>query len=62
MGTGVAWWLTGNRLRAVIGGGAVCAADDLHGRSVADAFYEWLLPDHPDARAERYYRRATACR
>jgi len=32
---------------------------NLHGRSVADdAFYEWLLSDHPDARAERDYRRA----
>jgi len=31
----------------------------LHGRSVSDdAFYEWLLSDHPDARAERDYRRA----
>jgi hypothetical protein len=32
--------------------------DELHGRSTADdAFYEWLLSDHPDARAERDYRR-----
>jgi hypothetical protein len=31
----------------------------LHGRAVADdAFYEWLLSDHPDARAERDWRRA----
>ena len=31
---------------------------DLHARSTADeAFYEWLLSDHPDARAERDYRR-----
>jgi hypothetical protein len=33
--------------------------DDLHGRSVADdAFYEWLLSDHPDARSKRDWRRA----
>jgi hypothetical protein len=33
-------------------------SDGLHGRSVTDdAFYEWLLSDHPDARAERDYRR-----
>jgi hypothetical protein len=32
---------------------------DLHGRDVTnDAFYEWLLSDHPDARAERDRRRA----
>ena len=32
--------------------------DGLHGRSVADgAFYEWLLSDHPAARAERDWRR-----
>ena len=31
---------------------------ELHGRDVADnAFYEWLLSDHPDARAERDLRR-----
>ena len=31
----------------------------LHGRSTADdAFYEWLLSDHPDARAERDWRRS----
>jgi hypothetical protein len=31
----------------------------LHGRSTADdAFYEWLLSDHPDARAERGRRRS----
>ena len=30
----------------------------LHGRSTTDdAFYEWLLSDHPAARAERDYRR-----
>jgi hypothetical protein len=30
-----------------------------HGRGVSDdAFYEWLLSDHPDARAERDRRRA----
>jgi hypothetical protein len=33
--------------------------DDLHGRDVTDtAFYEWLLSDHTDARAERDRRRA----
>jgi hypothetical protein len=32
---------------------------DLHDRSLdSDAFYEWLLSDHPDARAERDWRRA----
>ncbi len=31
----------------------------LHGRSVTDdGFYEWLLSDHPDARAEREWRRS----
>jgi hypothetical protein len=31
----------------------------LHGRDVTNnAFYEWLLSDHPDARAERDRRRA----
>ena len=31
---------------------------ELHARSTADeAFYEWLLSDHPGARAERDYRR-----
>lgn len=31
----------------------------LHGRGVTDdAFYEWLLSDHPDAKAERDWRRA----
>ena len=35
----------------------------LHGRSVTDdAFYEWLLSDHPAARAERDYRRAASYR
>jgi hypothetical protein len=30
----------------------------LHGRDVTDdAFYGWLLSDHPDARAERDWRR-----
>ena len=34
---------------------------NLHGRDVADiAFYEWMLSDHPDARAERDWRRAAA--
>jgi hypothetical protein len=33
--------------------------DGPHGRDVTDhAFYEWLLSDHPDARAERDWRRA----
>jgi hypothetical protein len=37
------------------------SGDGLHGRDVTDhAFYEWLLSDHPDARAERDRRRATA--
>ena len=32
---------------------------ELHGRDVTgDAFYEWLLSDHPDAKAERDRRRA----
>jgi hypothetical protein len=32
---------------------------DLHDRGLSsDAFYEWLLSDHPDARAERDWRRA----
>jgi hypothetical protein len=31
----------------------------LHGRSVTDdGFYEWLLSDHPDAGAEREWRRS----
>lgn len=31
---------------------------DLNGQSTADdAFYEWLLSDHPDAKAERDRRR-----
>jgi hypothetical protein len=34
-------------------------SDDLHGRDATnDAFYEWLLSDNPDARAERDRRRA----
>jgi hypothetical protein len=33
--------------------------DEPHGRSVSDdAFYEWLISDHPDAKAERDQRRA----
>ena len=32
---------------------------DLHHRSTLDdAFFEWLLSDHPDAKAEREYRRS----
>ena len=35
------------------------SSDGLHGRDVTDnAFYEWLLSDHPDAKAERDRRRA----
>lgn len=34
---------------------------DLHNRDISDdAFYEWLLSDHPDALTERSRRRA-AC-
>jgi len=33
---------------------------DLHHRSTLDdAFYGWLLSDHPDAKAEREWRRGT---
>jgi hypothetical protein len=33
---------------------------DLHHRSTLDnAFYEWLLSDHPAAKAEREWRRST---
>jgi hypothetical protein len=33
---------------------------DLHRRSTLDdAFHEWLLSDHPDAKAEREWRRST---
>ena len=36
------------------------AEESLHDRSTTDdAFYQWLLSDHPDARAERDYRRRT---
>jgi hypothetical protein len=36
---------------------------DLHGRDVTDdAFYEWLLSDHPDAKTERDRRRAATFR
>ena len=35
---------------------------DLHHRSTLDdAFCEWLLSDHPDAKAERDWRRGTLC-
>ncbi len=35
------------------------STSDLHGRSTTDhAFYEWLLSDHPDAQAERAWRRS----
>ena len=35
------------------------SSDGLHGRDVTDdAFYEWLLSDHPTAKAERDWRRA----
>lgn len=41
------------------GQAAMADGESLHGRSVIDdAFYEWLLSDHPSARAEREYRRA----
>ena len=41
-------------------GTAITGRGDLHGRSTTDhAFYEWLLSDHPDARAERQWRRGT---
>jgi hypothetical protein len=34
---------------------------DLHHRSVTDdAFCEWLLSDHPEAKAEREYRRGSS--
>jgi len=34
-------------------------SSELHGRSGADeAFHEWLLSDHPDAKAERDWRRS----
>lgn len=34
---------------------------DLHHRSpLDDAFYEWLLSDHPDAKTEREWRRSTS--
>ncbi len=37
--------------------------DSLHQRSTTDdAFYEWLLSDHPAARAERDYRRTATYR
>ena len=36
---------------------------DLHHRSTLDdAFCEWLLSDHPDAKAERDWRRGTHLR
>jgi hypothetical protein len=36
---------------------------DLHHRgSGDDAFYEWLLSDHPEAKAEREWRRSTHLR
>jgi hypothetical protein len=36
---------------------------DLHHRSTLDdAFCEWLLSDHPDAKAEREWRRGTSLR
>ena len=38
---------------------AMTGAGNMHGRDVTGtAFYEWLLADHPDARAERDWRRA----
>jgi hypothetical protein len=39
------------------------SSDGLHGRDVTDdAFYEWLLSDHPAAKAERDQRRAATYR
>jgi hypothetical protein len=36
------------------------SAGDVHGRDATDdAFYEWLLSDHPAAHAERAWRRGT---
>ena len=32
---------------------------DLHHRTLDDAFYEWLLSDHPAAKTEREWRRST---
>jgi hypothetical protein len=38
------------------------ADEGLHNRSVThDAFYEWLLSDHPDAKTERERRRSAHC-
>jgi hypothetical protein len=46
------------RTRARTAGGAVTSGGR-YGRAVSEvAFYEWLLSDHPDARAERDRRRA----
>lgn len=57
-GNGMAVVALGNRLPAPTGD-AVTSSRDLHGRDIADnAFFEWLLSDHPDARAERDWRRA----
>ena len=42
---------------------AMTGAGNMHGRDVTGtAFYEWLLSDHPDARAERDWRRAATYR
>src|SRR5215470_17105054 len=41
-------------------GALMSSAGDLHDRDVTDdAFYEWLLSDHPAAQTERAWRRAT---
>jgi hypothetical protein len=39
----------------------VNAPDELHGRDVTNtAFHDWLLSDHPAAKAERDNRRAAS--
>ena len=51
--------LSAGRGRACRTGGRVVS--DLHHRSTLDdAFHEWLLSDHPEAKAERDWRRGTS--
>lgn len=58
-GTVTALTALGNRLPAPALDGVTASRDDLHGRDIADhVFLEWLLSDHPDAKAERDWRRA----